>query len=173
MYRTDCDTAQPVLLNRLSKVNTSCGPARQIFIYMWGAEGREGYHILMSDWRAIMTTQMPPWTACVHFPDLYPIDVSQLSFNFLCQLLLQFIYLNGLHSTIPPPPPPQKHTVCINSTFSLERGEEVREKTEGQQYTSIVPLSFVLSLSFVLCPLSFVHKLGRKYQPMSEGISSL
>ncbi len=27
MYRTDCDTAHPVLLNRLSKVNTSCGPA--------------------------------------------------------------------------------------------------------------------------------------------------
>ncbi len=40
------------------------------------------------------------------------------------------------------PPPPQTHTVCINSTFSLGRGEggqEVREKIEGQQYTSIVP----------------------------------
>jgi hypothetical protein len=24
----------------------------------------------------------------VHFPDLYPIDVSHLSFNFLCLLLL-------------------------------------------------------------------------------------
>ncbi len=33
MYRTDCDTAHPVLLNRLSKVNTSCGPAgRSSFI---------------------------------------------------------------------------------------------------------------------------------------------
>jgi hypothetical protein len=31
-----------VLLNRLSKVNTSCGPARLIFIYMWGDEGRGG-----------------------------------------------------------------------------------------------------------------------------------
>ncbi len=42
---------------------------------------------------------------------------------------------------IPHPPPPQTLTVCINSTFSLGRGEEVREKIEGQQYTSIVPLS--------------------------------
>ncbi len=36
-------------------------------------------------------------------------------------------------------PPPQIHTVCINCTFSLGRGgegEEVREKMEGQQYTS-------------------------------------
>jgi hypothetical protein len=37
-----------------------------------------------------------------------------------------------------PPPPPQTLTVCINSTFSLVRGEEVREKIEGQQFTSIV-----------------------------------
>jgi hypothetical protein len=32
---------------------------------------------------------------------------------------------------------------------------EVREKIEGQQYTSIVPSSMVAK----------VHKLGRKYQP--------
>jgi hypothetical protein len=78
MYRTDCDTAHPVLLNRLSKVNPS-------FIYKWGAEGRGegGYHMLMSDWRAIMTPRRPPWTACVHFPNSYPTDVSHLSFNFL------------------------------------------------------------------------------------------
>ncbi len=42
-------------------------------------------------------------------------------------------------------------------------GEEVREKIEGQQYTSIVPLSMGAT----------VHKLGRKYQPMSEFISNL
>jgi hypothetical protein len=42
--------------------------------------------------------------------------------------------------------------------------EEVREGTvEGQQYTSIVPPSMGAT----------VHKLGRKYQPMSECISSL
>ncbi len=60
-------------------------------------------------------------------------------------------------------PPPQTHTVCINCTFSLRRGgggEEVREKIEGQQYTSIVPSSMGAT----------VHKLGRKYQPMSECI---
>jgi hypothetical protein len=54
------------------------------------------------------------------------------------------------------PPPPQTHTVCINSTFSLGRGGEVvREKIEGQQYTSIVPSSMGAT----------VHKLGGKYQP--------
>ncbi len=61
------------------------------------------------------------------------------------------------------PPPPQTHTVCINCTFSLGREEDVREKIEGQQYTSIVP-SFMGAT---------VHKLGRKYQPTSECISSL
>jgi hypothetical protein len=55
MYRTDCDIAHPVLPNRLSKVNSSCGLALQIFIFMWGAEGGERCHILMSGWRAIMT----------------------------------------------------------------------------------------------------------------------
>ncbi len=44
-----------------------------------------------------------------------------------------------VYSTIHPPPP-QTHTVCIYCTFSLGRGE-VREKIEGQQYTSIVPSS--------------------------------
>ncbi len=57
----------------------------------------------------------------------------------------------------------QNHCTLINSTFSLGRGEEVREKIEGQEYTSIVPSSMVAT----------VHKLGRKYQPMSECISSL
>jgi hypothetical protein len=33
MYRTDCGTAHTVLLNRLSKVITSCGLVWQIFIY--------------------------------------------------------------------------------------------------------------------------------------------
>jgi hypothetical protein len=28
------------------------------------------------------------WTACVHFPDSYSIDVFHLSFNFLCLLFL-------------------------------------------------------------------------------------
>jgi hypothetical protein len=70
----------------------------------------------------------------------------------------------GLHSTIHSlPSPPQTHTVCINSTFSLGRGEEVREKIEGQLYTSIVPSSMGAT----------VHKLGRKYQPMSGCISNL
>ena len=35
-----------------------------------------------------MTPRRQPWTACVHFPDSYPIVASQLSFNFLCLLFL-------------------------------------------------------------------------------------
>jgi hypothetical protein len=42
-------------------------------------------------------------------------------------------------------------------------GGEVREKIEEQQYTSKVPSSMGAT----------VHKLGQKYQPMSECISSL
>jgi hypothetical protein len=45
-----------------------------------------------------MTPQNATWTARVHFPDSYPIDVFQLSFNFLCLLILYGIYLNGTHS---------------------------------------------------------------------------
>jgi hypothetical protein len=41
-------------------------------------------------------------------------------------------------------PPPHNHTLSVYCTFCLGRGEggrEVREKVEGQQYTSIVPWS--------------------------------
>ncbi len=36
----------------------------------------------------------PPWTACIHFRDSYPIDVSLLNFNILCLLLLQVQYIS-------------------------------------------------------------------------------
>jgi hypothetical protein len=72
---------------------------------------------------------------------------------------------NMVYSTVHPPP--HTHTVCIYCTVHLvwEGGEggEVREKIEGKQYTSIVPSSMGAT----------VHKLGQKYQPMSECISSL
>jgi hypothetical protein len=42
-------------------------------------------------------------------------------------------------------------------------GGEVREKIEGQQYMSLVSPSMGAT----------VHKLGQKYQPMSECIFSL
>ncbi len=60
----------------------------------------------------------------------------------------------GLQHNSHPPPPHQAHTVCIYCTFSLGRrgGGEVREKIEGQQYTSIVPSSIEAT----------VHKLGGK-----------
>jgi hypothetical protein len=61
---------------------------------------------------------------------------------------------NMVDSTIRHPPPPAPDTVCIYCTFSLGRGGEVREKVEGQQYTSIVPSSMGAT----------VHKPGRKYQ---------
>ncbi len=53
----------------------------------------------------------------------------------------------------PPTHPPQLHPVSIFCTFSMGGGE-VREKVEGQQYTSIVPSSMGAT----------VHKLCRKYQ---------
>ncbi len=51
----------------------------------------------------------------------------------------------------------QSHTVC---TVHLvwEGGGKVREKVEGQQYTSIVPSSMEAT----------VHKVGQKYQPNHE-----
>jgi hypothetical protein len=67
----------------------------------------------------------------------YPIIVTHLSFNFLCLLVLYSIYLNGIYSK-----------------FSLGTGE-VREKVEGQQFTS--------TTSIVPSPMgaTTVHKLGR------------
>ncbi len=73
MYRTDCCPAHPVLLNQLSKVNTSCGLARQIFIYQWGAEVCGVQHIFMSDWRALVTP-----------PEGHP---GQLAYTFLIRIL--------------------------------------------------------------------------------------
>ncbi len=53
-------------------------PCRATLI-KWGAAGWGKYNLFIR----------PPWTACVvHFRDLYPLDFSHLSFNFLCLLLL-------------------------------------------------------------------------------------
>jgi hypothetical protein len=64
--------------------------------------------------------------------------------------LNDLVHLTPLRIPLMNPP-----TVCRYCTFSLGRGrgEEVREKIEGQQYTSILPLSMKAT----------VHKLGRKY----------
>ncbi len=63
---------------------------------------------------------------------------------------------NMVYSTIhpPPPPPSDAHFLYILPYIvSLGRGRrEVREKIEGQQYTSIAPSSMGTT----------VHKLGRK-----------
>ncbi len=89
-YRTDCGS-----VHRLC----TCGDclvsslmyrphpaARQVFSYKWGAVGWGEQHMLMFDCSALMTPRKPPWTACVHVRDSYPIDVSQLNFNILCLL---------------------------------------------------------------------------------------
>jgi hypothetical protein len=61
-------------------------------------------------------------------------------------------------------PPNLRHTMSVYTVHLVwEGGEEVIEKIEGQQCTSIVPSSMGAT----------VHKLGRKYQTMSECISSL
>ncbi len=75
---------------------------------------------------------------------------------------------NMVHNTVQhphPPTPPQPHTVCIYCTFSLGRGErgDVREKVEGQQYSSIVLLSMGAT----------GHTAGSQIPTMSECISSL
>jgi hypothetical protein len=77
MYRTDCDTAHPVLLNRLSKVNTSCGPAGRSSFISGELKGGEGYHILMFDWRAIMTP-----------PEGHP---GEHAYTFLIRILSTFL----------------------------------------------------------------------------------
>jgi len=74
--------------NRLFKVNTSCGLAgRSSFI---SGELKDGWDSLCL-WLTgalLWPPRMPHWTASIHLPDLYPIDVFQLSFNFLCLLIL-------------------------------------------------------------------------------------
>jgi hypothetical protein len=50
-------------------------------------------------------------------------------------------------------PPLSVYTVRL--VWEGERGEEVRENVDGQQYTSIVPSTMGAT----------VYKLGRKYQP--------
>ncbi len=43
----------------------------------------------MSDWSALMTPQKATLDSKrIHFLDSYPLDVSHVSYNFLCLLLL-------------------------------------------------------------------------------------
>ncbi len=82
------------------------------------------------------------------------------------KLLQNMVYTTTQHPLLTSPPPPHSHTLSVYTvqcTFSLGRGGEVREKVEGQQYTSIVPSSMEAT----------VHKLGRKIPTMGECISSL
>jgi hypothetical protein len=59
---------------------------------------------------------------------------------------------NGLCTTQFNTPHPHNHTLSVNTVHIVWEGGEVREKVEGQQYTSIVPSSMGAT----------VHKLGRK-----------
>jgi hypothetical protein len=43
-----------------------------------------------------------------------------------------------VYSTFTSPPPP-RHTLSVYTVHLVWEGGEVREKIEGQQYTSIVP----------------------------------
>ncbi len=57
--------------------------------YKWGAAGWGNGICLYLDWNALMAPQKAILeTACVHFLDSYPIDVSHLRFSILCLLLL-------------------------------------------------------------------------------------
>ncbi len=68
----------------------------QSFIFRLGAAGwREKYMNFLA-WSTLMTPPPPAPTASLHFRASYPIDVSHLSFNFLCLLLvLGYMYLCG------------------------------------------------------------------------------
>ncbi len=58
------------------------------------------------------------------------------------------------NSTIPPSPSPHSHTLSeYNVHLVWERVGEVREKGDGQQYSSVVLSSMG----------AIVHKLGQKY----------
>jgi hypothetical protein len=69
------------------------------------------------------------------------------------KLLQNMAYNTTQHA---PPPPSHSHTLSVYIVHLVwGGGVEVREKVEGQQYTSIVPSSVGAT----------VHKLHRKYQP--------
>ncbi len=100
------------------------------------------------------------WSFCFGWGSNF---VSSESGEKQCVKLLQNMAYNTTQHA-PPPTLPQPHTVCIYCTFSLGGGGvEVREKVEGQQYTSIVP--------FVRGGNS--SQAASKIPTMSEFISSL
>jgi hypothetical protein len=81
-------TIQTVLLGAVCSHVPARPAARQGFSYKWEAAGWGKKYMCIFDWSALKTPRRPPWTACVYFRDSYPIDVSHLSFNFLCLRLL-------------------------------------------------------------------------------------
>ena len=76
MYRTDLGGA----LRSCRLVLSASDTGLNIVEYLHDATFNMRQYVVL-----VMTQ---PWTACVHFPDSYPIDVFHLSFNFLCLLLL-------------------------------------------------------------------------------------
>jgi hypothetical protein len=117
MYRTDCDTAHPVLLNRLSKVNTNCGwPGRSSFI-SGELKGGEGYHILMSDWRAIMTPPEghPGQHVYTFLIRILSTSLSSVSIFSVCCYSSESISMAPTPTFSPCPsssPPPPKYVTC-------------------------------------------------------------
>jgi hypothetical protein len=78
---TDCDTIQ---MGVVRGCPFSCtGPARYVLVrvqYKWEAAGWGNGICLYLDWNALMTPQKATLeTACVHFLDSYPIDVTHLT----------------------------------------------------------------------------------------------
>jgi hypothetical protein len=95
-YRTDCGAVQSVLLGTVHSHVYRSGqlPSRSSAI---NGELQAGRNIICSVLTGVTLwpPRRPPWAACVHFLDLYPIDVSQLNSTFSVRYNSIVIYLGA------------------------------------------------------------------------------
>ncbi len=96
-YRTDFGTVLTVLFQGLSVLMYRPGqlPGRVSVLSGDLQAGGGIAYMFMFDQSALMIPRRPPWTACVHFRDSYPFDVSYLSFLFSLSAVSLGIYLCG------------------------------------------------------------------------------
>ncbi len=149
-----------------------------------GARHRVGIGLLYRPARLHRLAEFIPWNRFRGPIHVQKYQLSWVVFTLFCFMLCPREYWTIYGGpcflalvSVPRPPPPPSSTVSNLSLFlslpvrvahirrnfkdsnplmsSLLGGGEVREKVEGQQYTSIVPSSMGAT----------VDKLGRKYQP--------
>ncbi len=116
-------------------------PGRSSFISRELKAGGKAYVYVRLE-RSFDPLRRSPWTACLHISDSYPLDVSHLSFNVLCLLLL-YVSISGIISVLLPPAFSIICSVLSDPMQLTEYTEYLHQRVQG----TLCPHPFSPSLS--------------------------